>query len=403
MKILFIFLLMGFGISLSADKPETIENGLKPKGKGLTLKLTEDLRFGPETGEGDEYLWPGTAVQVEADARGHIYLVDPIQRRLLEFDDQGGFVRLVGGPGQGPGEFQFLATFQILADGSAVAFGNGGPTTIVNYYDTALQYKDRKSITSMAAILNALRFSPNGKNRFGMVTALQMEVNEMRIAFGTLTEDYKIDTKLAEITTMSFNPQRVMEPAFWSEFLADQFTQGAKGGGMVFAFDKDNNLFTAENGVYEITKWDPNYKKIRVIKREYTPIKMAEEDIDAITGPVQEALVANLPPQLQEIVTPNVIRKAVEMADFPAFHLPVNNLLTTPDGKLIVINYQSLATRKGIGDIFSPDGKYQGSFEHGNNGLLRMVFKNGYAYTVETDDMDDNHVVRYKVEWVPTR
>ena len=63
--------------------------------------LEEDLRiWGPPRG----YL--GMVIAVAADARGNIYIMDYTTQEILVFDAGGGFLRTLGGQGQGPGEFR---------------------------------------------------------------------------------------------------------------------------------------------------------------------------------------------------------------------------------------------------------------------------------------------------------
>ena len=63
--------------------------------------LEEDLRiWGPPGG----YL--GDVDAVAADSRGNIYILDGTTQEIQVFDAEGGFVRTLGGRGQGPGEFR---------------------------------------------------------------------------------------------------------------------------------------------------------------------------------------------------------------------------------------------------------------------------------------------------------
>lgn len=63
--------------------------------------LEEDLRiWGPPDG----YL--GDIVAVSADSRNNIYILDGTTMEIQVFDAEGGFLRTLGGKGQGPGEFR---------------------------------------------------------------------------------------------------------------------------------------------------------------------------------------------------------------------------------------------------------------------------------------------------------
>ena len=63
--------------------------------------LQEDLRiWGPPDG----YL--GDVIAVAADSRDNIYILDGTTQEIQVFDAEGGFLRTLGGQGQGPGEFR---------------------------------------------------------------------------------------------------------------------------------------------------------------------------------------------------------------------------------------------------------------------------------------------------------
>ncbi|MEZ4423056.1 MAG: 6-bladed beta-propeller [Gemmatimonadota bacterium] len=67
---------------------------------------------------------PGT---VASDARGQIYVLDPLRHRVVVFTPDGTFVRSVGGEGAGPGELESPGALSVGPDGvlSVFDFGKG--------------------------------------------------------------------------------------------------------------------------------------------------------------------------------------------------------------------------------------------------------------------------------------
>jgi len=110
-------------------------------------------------------------------------------------------------------------------------------------------------------------------------------------------------------------------------------------------------------------------------------------------------VASQLPPQLQQIITPQTIKKAVEIAEFPAIKNPVAGLKYSSLGHILVIHDANMETKIAKVDIFSTQGVYLGSFEHDTFGVMRMTIKNDHVYTIEERD-EENHLVRYKVEVV---
>ena len=92
--------------------------------------LEEDLRiWGPPP---DGYL--GDVIAVAADSRDNIYILDGTTQEIQVFDAEGGFLRTLGGQGQGPGEFReslgpAIAQGDTLwvADGRAPRYSIFGP------------------------------------------------------------------------------------------------------------------------------------------------------------------------------------------------------------------------------------------------------------------------------------
>lgn len=79
-----------------------------------------------ETGSGDMHMF----LRVRDVLRTGEYLVvaDGVSRQVRVYDPEGRFVRVFGGPGEGPGEFGFLAVLVLMDDGRLVAqdFAPGG-------------------------------------------------------------------------------------------------------------------------------------------------------------------------------------------------------------------------------------------------------------------------------------
>ena len=396
-----LFVLMAVSLFVSADDVMEVKNGKTPRGAKYTLKLTEDLRFGGED-DGEEYLWPGLNVQVEANGNGEMFVVDPINKRLLLFDKTGKYIKTVGGPGEGPGEFQILQTFQVLADGRGLAFGVAGPTASMSWFNPDMTFKDRSNNANLGGIIQSIRFAPSGKLSARGMLKIDFSQPHMTTTYSLNAGEEEIHA-LGSVDTMNVNPNKMADPAWWTDFMASQFEPYAKGQFVFWEFDNNDNFYVARGGTYEVTRYDSAGNKTMVFGRDYDRTAWLEEDIKELIYPIQEAMTSALPPQLQEIVSENVIRNAIDKADLPQIQHPVQGIKVMEDGKVLVIHTTSLTARESSADLFSKEGKYLGSYTHKNMGLLRMVFKNGYAYTMETDADENNTFVRYKVDVVQTR
>ncbi|PIE90768.1 MAG: hypothetical protein CR997_03850 [Acidobacteria bacterium] len=391
-KIVCFLLISG---SVFAGEVQTVNNGKTVSGKTETLEFVEDLVIGPETEE-DHLIWASFLTTVDADSKGNMFVCDPGENRVVEFDSEGKFVRSIGRKGEGPGEFLNLKSFQVLDNGTAIAFEQAQILTTLNYYDKALDYRDKKVHQSFELIPTTALFSRNGEWISSTVASVNMTTQMTAIHYAILNQDLEIKKDLIVYETPNFNPQRLMESEYWSEYLAGNMKQTSKGLLAFVAFGKDGSVYTAKADRYEIQKLDSKLNPVQVIKKAYDPIPMTKEQIDAMVEPISERILGNLPAQLQSVVTEKTIAKAVKMAEFPPVHFPISHLLALENGYLLVLHEVDMVKDIAKVDIFNPAGVYVGSCEHGFNSLTKMVFKNGYAYTIENRD-DDNTLVRYKI------
>jgi len=400
MRLAILWVLMTF-CSWNFAVEKTVENDREPDGKAVTLVFTEDLRFGSDE-EGGEYLWADPSSLVETDADGNIYVGDVRDRRILQFDKDGNFVKLVAKQGQGPGELQALADLAILGDGSLIAL-NSGPGVLPKFlfFDKNMKYLDTKAPKGFSKVVVSSEFSPDGETFAGMFLAFDMEKGTMKMKVGALDMNFDVKKQLSE-RDQSFDPAAFQSQQGLSKFLSDTLKNAYKGTGMM-TFDKEGNAYSAVSNEYTITKWAPDLtNKLMVIKRKYKPIPNTEDRIDAIAENTLDSFRSG---PLASLITDQLKKDIIENADLPIVVNPVNGLIPMEDGHLLVVHDVNFATGQQMVDIFNADGTFKGRATmdswafYNRNGLTSMIFKNGFAYCMETDDLGDNRVVRYKYEF----
>ena len=406
LKLCFLQLIFTTLFCLGSEDVKTVKNGRALDHKPNILKLTETLRVGPGQNSDERFIWAGPHVAVEVNAAGHMFVVDSKSNRIIELDQEGRFVRQIGRSGEGPGEFQALKKLQFLDDGTAVVFEAKQSTVIFNFFDADFKFQNRQTPTGTGMTIQRATLSPDGR-RMGTASVIyDFTANTLRYKEHILNREFQPEMEISERLAPIFDREKVQDPNYWSQYLAAVFKSGIEGSSGFYTFDHLGNAYTAIARDYQITKWDPNLKKTLVISRDYKPIPLTEAEIEATTEPMREAIIASLPTSLQSIITKNVLKRAVELAEFPTYKLPVMHLSTLPDGKLLVIHNFSFETEEATADIFTSEGKWIGSLTHGNLGLfsgaiMRMVFKGKEAYCIESDDNGDNVLVRYQMTAAP--
>ena len=91
---------------------------LPPEDHLLEADFDEVYRVGSL--DGDDWEQFGTIHETAFDGQGNLYLVDSYALRVVVVDRQGGFIRTIGRPGDGPGEFAFPRNLTVMPDGRIV-------------------------------------------------------------------------------------------------------------------------------------------------------------------------------------------------------------------------------------------------------------------------------------------
>jgi len=388
--------------TLAGDLTPTVSNGETPSGTRYTLTLEENLRVGP--GEGDDFLWPQVGTAVQADESGYMYVTCPTENRITVLNANGELVRHLGGPGQGPSEYQGLISFQVLADGRGVAFEMNGPTSNFSWYDKELGFVGKTKLgKSMAKMFQTAALSPDGDLFFTQIIGINQAAGKMIIRYAIMDMKGKIKNKIANFNNPMPTPDIVKSTDHFARYMGQSLTSESKGLVGFAAFDNNNNIYTATARNYEITRWSPDMEKQLVITRKYKPIALTEKEINAVINPLVETLRAKMPPQMSHLFAESTIRKAVAMAEFPPVKHPINGLFVLEDGTLAVTHEIDLLEKKMTVDLFDKSGGYLGDYTQAAPGLnsWNLVFKNGYLYRIEANEDNENVLVRYRYKLMP--
>lgn len=164
------------------------------------LSLTEVVRLGDLEGPG---VVESESVDVSwSEAVGYVvYAVDGASVKL--FDHHGGFKRIVGGPGEGPGEFKFIADAHVV-DNRIVVLDAGKRSWVIFDQDGSLAVEHRLDLTPGT-------FQPVGDNhvvvasidRRPSIVGLPLHLvdlagQEVALHFGQETANWTITNPYAE-------------------------------------------------------------------------------------------------------------------------------------------------------------------------------------------------------------
>ena len=374
-------------------------------GEGKTLVFKEELRFGG--GTDDHFLWSGTKTALQINDAGQIFVMDESGNRIVVFSPDGTFLRQIGKKGNGPEEFISLRGFTILADQSGIVHENRQGTSVFTFYDSDMNYKDRKTYLpgDIGKIIVSAGFSPDGKRMAGFfmnVAGQEGMIVKTGLLSGDLSEEQLV---LSQMQINRFVGSRMGEPDYIPKFLAQYFKMIPNGMGLT-AFGNDGAIYSALTTKYEITRWSPDMKTKKVFEHPYKPAVLGEEEIMSLIDPLRQEVISSFGPQGEQLISEEVIKKAVGYTEFSPAKQPLYGLIPMEDGGVIAISSYSVKTGKVGGDVFDKNGTWLGKADVPDMVInifgsyfgvaAKMWLKGGKAYTIEQHN-DELSVVRYSI------
>lgn len=397
-------LMMALFFALPANEQgvKVVENPIQPTGKAQTITFEKEWSVGPDRSE-DHYIWSGAATVAIINKDAHIFILDPGSHRIVELDEKGDFVRQIGKRGEGPGEFRILTNMSPLSDGGFVVHEYLLGSTFISFFDAQGNFTDRHSLAQTKKPMLSSQFSPNGKYVSATYFKGGADDTVLQMRQEILNKDYTTLIDFGSKKVPNIEPSRIQEPAWWTDFLAPWFKLIPRQ--RIVTFGPDGKMFTASGDKYQITRYNAEMKPELKFGRKYKPRVQSEEDIDALLEPVREELLSNLPPNFRQLVSENVVQKAVEKAELPLAQAAVFGMIPTEDGGCLVVNNYNTQTRRANGDIFDKNGTFLGTcelppaeigiFPSYNGYAAKAWFRNGKLYTIENEE-GDYYLCRYK-------
>ena len=121
-----LFTTLSLACGDSADAPGTGDGPNDPAGADIALTPAMEDVYTVGVMEGEDWEIFGRIRSVDFDENGNLHILDSQADRVVVVDPGGDFVRTVGKPGEGPGEFSSLRDLVVYRDGSyaALTFGS---------------------------------------------------------------------------------------------------------------------------------------------------------------------------------------------------------------------------------------------------------------------------------------
>jgi DNA-binding beta-propeller fold protein YncE len=348
----------------TVDGVKIISNGKKPnppKGKPATIKLTEELVVGQSANPDEAFAEVGTFVVAED---GAIYALDSKDRRIKVFDKAGKFLRLIGKPGEGPGELGLPTGLQFTPDGQLMV--EDATNRRLSFFKPSGEFIRSASIADKMGLVNI--FLDAKGNYLGR----EMGISGNKMFF----EIKKYDPQLKPLFTLDKTEFSVPVPGSGAKINLMELIS-------VYQFDGTGNIFYGCNTAYEIKVFDPQGKHIQSIQKEYDEVKITQDDIDKILARIGSASPGG----------PNF----KDMLVFPDYFPPFQFFLLDDQGRMYVRTFKKGKAKDEYEfDVFDAEGNFIAQFI--TKADLR-IWRGDKTYGVEETEDGFRVIKRYAVSW----
>lgn len=354
------------------------------------LVATRSTTFGGE--EGEAVLSDVFGVAVAAD--GSVYLSEPQFARVIAFEADGTFSRVVGERGNGPGEFRIPGGLSWRGDSLAVSDFQRGIHLFAPEGDFArlVSFSFREGPSAFG--VNPMFPMPDGSIA-ALAPSSSTDITEGRVTHETwlkTTREGRIIDTLAVVAvegrlisvTYQDGTRTGGHPLPWSPLLAVPPT-----GTSLVVLDRPVATDPA-SAAYRVLRLGLDGDTLLAASRAYTPVAVGAAQIDSIALAIAEGWAERM-----EATAPALAAEIADQVVWPSYVPPVTEVLAGSDGSVWLRRETigaSMARWEILDEAFAPIGRLDLPLD-----LELKVVAQDHFYAVELDDFDVPTVVRYEV------
>jgi len=326
-----------------------------PPGTPKKLILTQELSIGEK--ETEDYMF-SEIFSFDVDDDGNIYVLDTKEACIKVFDRDGKHIRVIGRKGQGPGEIQMASQMHITAANEILL------------YDTA-----NRRISFFSFEGECLKEIPAGKYMFARtIPDSKGNIIAQSLIFGEkpVYEIIKFDSYLNPILTLKTLPAEGFESNI-IQMVRPVFNVRVM---------PDDHIAMGSSSEYEIHIVNPEGKTVRKIIKDYTPVKITDEEKEEWKKSFEGE---HLPPGYK-LETSN-------------YQNPYWYFICGNDGRIYARIFEKDKKGYFYWDVFDSQGRYITKFSLPENEIIQHVKKNKMYILIRENEKGIPVVKRYNIEW----
>jgi hypothetical protein len=317
------------------------------------FSMEEEISIGEVEGR-EEYMFQRIITIAVNDAED-IYVMDYQAKHFKVFNKHGQYIKTIGRPGQGPGEFQAPRSILCTNQKEIVV----SDMNRISYF--TLEGEFIKSVPVAASMIVTVDIDSSG-NFLCFDIVFDKGVYELKKFDPNLNYLFSYGTSpLPGAAQRGGGEENLFLPVLrWDVINGDQIVCGyAEEGYKIKIFDGSGNL-------------------IKRIERKYTPLEVTQREID-------ERIADYTPERKKNLYIPKY---------FPPFY----TLFSDDEGRVYVWTYERIPDGEGYYyDIFDDEGKYIHKVPFKTS---PRVIKNNKFYMIEEDEDGFQYIKRYKMNWI---
>ena len=322
-------------------------------------------------------------VDIKCDPKGNIYICDYKASQIFKFDATGKYVKSIGRPGQGPGEFNMPFKIAVTSD----------RLFVYDMQNTRLCAFTLDGIFVKSVPLMMSEGRPED----------MQSLSNGDILVGWEKIDYGNEEKPQEYSLRVFGPDLTLRKTFYGrDIWRNRF---ARIGGMftniiqpfspLISWNVTSNgrIIIGDQKTYEIEIHDPVKGKTSSFTHPFDPIKVTDQDKETFFN----GMTYGSPQGGFKKGAPEAIVKATE---FPKEKPPFFNLMTDAEGNILVYTYRKIREEEWkTFDAFSPVGNFIASVKlSGPENMPRIsALIGGGFWTFKYDPDGLTSIVKYRI------
>jgi len=360
---------------------EIVTNPKTPKpidGFKIRIVFEEELSIGEI--EGDENQMFGNRVYFNTDVDGNIYINDWDRKRIQKFDPNGDYLLTIGRKGRGPGEFINAWVPRFDKDGNIYVYdmANRRISFFMKQGEFLRQIALKQGISIHNITSKGLFFGGQSK------ILSDSDVFSYSVSYGLFDKDLNLVVEIYSRTT-----ERKRDTTSRARYLADIYSGDAYDPQLTFFMDENEFIYLGYPEKYEIKILSPEGTLLKIVQREYDPIKISKKHKEKFINYVEDEYMRFSP------ADESLKKEIFQLIKYPKY-LPAYETFTLMENGWIFAVVDSSEKDARLIDIFDKDGRYIAQFTESvpTDGL---IFKNGKAYALAIEN-DYRFVKRYRYE-----